>query len=287
MQGHQRATPAAKSSSHPSHTPLSALDKNASCQQQIDMALDGWKMMPFIFDIFDADSDGTVDRSELLNGMERMIGAESGFSISLSDVERIMGEIDLDNDHVLDRREFGCFLSRVARDARVSVEAITSSLVRFKEKEAQQLYVQSCARAWRKLPALFSAWDFDGSGTIEGDELVLGVRNFIVNNKDVTSKLTLAECLQLMHEVDENDDKVLDRREFYSFVARFTLSTGVPMDRVVESLMEDCKAVAEKKAKKFGSFFAKIQVSLAEEVIIESHRTTIRGNRKTLTARGA
>ena len=69
---------------------------------EVDLALEGWKMMPLLFDEFDRDQSGSVSREELVSGIGGLI-EQGGLNCDLSMVYEIMSEVDEDNDEVLDR----------------------------------------------------------------------------------------------------------------------------------------------------------------------------------------
>ena len=81
---------------------VTTLMEEAKSFREVDLALEGWKMMPLLFDAFDIDRSGSVSREELVAGIGGLI-EQGGLKCPLSMVYDIMTEVDEDNNGVLDR----------------------------------------------------------------------------------------------------------------------------------------------------------------------------------------
>ena len=95
---------------HGSDTAQDATASNLSLRNEEAMAK-GWQQMPLLFDIMDRDNSGTIDRAELAASMSKLI-RDNGLKFTVQECQEIFMDVDLNRDNVLDRREFGCFLSR-------------------------------------------------------------------------------------------------------------------------------------------------------------------------------
>lgn len=245
-------------------------------------AREGWSMMNGLFDTWDVDNSGSIDRHELSSGMGRLI-RENGLDehITGDDVLRIMREVDLDDDEHLDRREFACFLSRLSVAADISLDGITHALMAQREVEAQrqlERFERECAsleRAWVDIPRVFAAWDADGDGYVDREEVALAANRYLCSTS--IRKVTLEECLQLMDEVDENGDRVLDAMEFGAFMGRFALAAGETLDRLTSFFLEEQKRNAEQTQSaqavgRFGRFFSRASIGFAEESLEAKRR---------------
>ena len=177
----------------------------------------GWQEMPVLFDIMDSDNSGTIDRKELTKNISGLI-KDNGLNLSIGDCHAIMSEIDLHRDNQLDRREFGCFLSRFSLAADLSLAEVTYYLKKQNEElEAQRkrsaLEIHSLEKGWADMPRLFALWDKDSDGTLSREEIALGINRWRSIHRE-ECKITLAECLQLMDEVDVDGNRTLDQMEF-------------------------------------------------------------------------
>lgn len=233
---------------------------------------EGWKMMPLLFDTWDLDNSGTIDRFELTRGMKELI-KDHGLSITTEDVLQIMTEVDLNDDDQLDRREFGCFLSRIAAASGKSLDSITYPLLKQRQERVKENLERfkressSLERAWTDIPRLFSIWDFDKDGKIDREEVAVAVNKYLRSNGNV--KVTLQQCLVLMDEVDMTGERVLDIKEFGVFMARFAVIAGVSLDKLTGFFMDDRREGMGKskslRGSAFSIFFGKMTVGMVEE----------------------
>jgi len=209
------------------------LMKEADSAHDMDLALEGWKMMPYLFSVFDTDNNGTINRRELVENMGVLV-KEIGLNMTLTEVWSIFGEVDDDDSHDLDRHEFGFFLSEFAKRGNVTVEEVTFYLSKLHKKGRSSEMLNKSLRGWDDMEQLFKRWDLDGDGYIDRRELGIGMSFF--RHKCALSSI---EYLKIMEEVDENKDGVLDRREMSAFLSRFALRAGIELDELTGHLM-DC-----------------------------------------------
>uniref|UniRef100_A0A7S1DCI9 EF-hand domain-containing protein n=1 Tax=Cyclophora tenuis TaxID=216820 RepID=A0A7S1DCI9_CYCTE len=94
---------------------------------------------------------------------------------------------------------------------------------------------------WSLLPRLFADWDLDGSGKIDRNELLYGIREFCRANKIVYSHEI---GRQIMEAVDHNGDSEFDQDEFTKFLNYFSRSVNVSMFDVIY-FMQDLLADRE------------------------------------------
>lgn len=71
----------------------------------------GWSLMPRLFDVWDFDESGTIDREELLYGVNEYCKLKKA-KFSDDECIALMNDVDVNHDHVLDRREFSIFLAK-------------------------------------------------------------------------------------------------------------------------------------------------------------------------------
>ena len=111
---------------------------------------------------------------------------------------------------------------------------------------------------------LFQLWDADGDGTIDRQELGIGMSMFRNTHK---CNLSPIEYLRIMDEVDDNGDGVLDPREFSAYLARFALAAGVKLEVLTEHLMECCPADQRKHGRRIsiGMIWSWAENAMAEE----------------------
>ena len=80
-----------------SGTPLSEavafLEAEADNRKDIDLALEGWKMMPYLFNLWDTDNSQTIEREELVQNIGLLI-TELDLEVTVTDVVTMMGEVD-------------------------------------------------------------------------------------------------------------------------------------------------------------------------------------------------
>eukprot|EP00358_Blepharisma_japonicum_P007386 CAMPEP_0202943240 /NCGR_PEP_ID=MMETSP1395-20130829/3605_1 /ASSEMBLY_ACC=CAM_ASM_000871 /TAXON_ID=5961 /ORGANISM="Blepharisma japonicum, Strain Stock R1072" /LENGTH=134 /DNA_ID=CAMNT_0049640445 /DNA_START=1138 /DNA_END=1538 /DNA_ORIENTATION=+ len=131
----------------------------------------------------DADGDGQLSREELIAGAE-ILDLPLKF-----DVETILKNCDLDGDGFINYNEF-----------------LTASID----------WKTTLTR--KKLEAAFRAFDLDGNGVIELDEL-----RKMLGSGEVDDNI----LLEVMNQADKNGDGVIDLKEFEeAIVRRGTIGTG-------------------------------------------------------------
>lgn len=234
--------------------------------------------MPLLFDEFDADSSGSIERNELVEGIGKLIH-DGGLNVDLAIVYEIMDEVDTDGNGSLDRREFGFFLSHFAVKANLSLDEVTFYLMEHKKaaskqsKEiqnsptctAKQECIQDDAKGWSSCDKLFRMMDTNDDGILDRNELWTVINRLRCTNKKV--KIQSIEFLKIIEQVDTNDDKKLDPREFEAFISRLASATGLRMDELTNLITKEIKKDPSVKAPWHGIKFllAKMDTALAEE----------------------
>jgi len=69
------------------------LESEADNRKDVDLALEGWKMMPYLFNLWDSDKNGVIERKELVQNIGLLI-TELDLEVTITDVFTIMGEVD-------------------------------------------------------------------------------------------------------------------------------------------------------------------------------------------------
>lgn len=126
------------------------------------------------FTKFDKNGDGQLTHEELLEGIQQI----KAIKLSVEDITKAMQVIDSNNNGVIDYTEF--------------IAACMYSQDYTQEKQIKQA---------------FQYFDKDNSGTITADEL-----RHCLQSEDQT--LTEDEINNLIREVDNNEDGVIDYKEF-------------------------------------------------------------------------
>jgi len=249
---------------------VSFLTEEAGSAIDMDLALEGWKMMPLLFQQFDDNQDGTIDRHEVVEHMEILV-QELGLDITVNDIWTIFDSVDENHSHVLDRREFGFFLSAFAKQCNVAVEEITHYLTKLKEKGGSG---RPCSHTWTDIEELFEFWDTDNDDHIDRRELFARLSSFRKQ-----SSLSSVEFIKLMNEVDGNQDGVLERSEFSAFLSKFALRAGIELKELTQGLLVECQKECvllqndQRGSDSFwdsrgsGSFWDSFTLSLAEEAV--------------------
>ena len=215
------------------------LKDQADSAHEMDLAVEGWKMMPYLFNVFDADNYGSIDRNELVENMGLLV-KELGLDMTLPDVWEIFSEVDKNDSQDLDRHEFGYFLSEFAKRGNVTVEEVTFYLSKLHKEGRSSQIINKSLRGWDNMEKLFQRWDSDNDGHIDRRELGIGLSSF--RHKCALSPI---EYLKIMDEVDDNRDGVLDRREFSAFLSRFALRAGIEIEVLTQHLMECSPSVEQ------------------------------------------
>ena len=209
---------------------VSILMKEADSAHDTDLALEGWKMMPQLFRIFDTDHDGSIHRKELVEHMGMLV-QELGLNMTLADIWSIFDSVDSDDSHDLDRHEFGYFLSAFAKQGNVTVEEVTFYLSRLQKKG--RMSISKSSRRWGDVEQLFERWDVDNDGYIDRSELFTRLSSF---RKQCS--LSGVEFMKIIHDVDENLDSKLDRREMSLFLSKFADRAGINLETLTQHLMK-------------------------------------------------
>jgi hypothetical protein len=71
----------------------------------------GWSMMPRLFEIWDFDDSGSIDREELLFGINEYC-VRNSVTVPKNEIMRMMDEVDTNHDSQLDVHEFSVFLHK-------------------------------------------------------------------------------------------------------------------------------------------------------------------------------
>ena len=236
---------------------VSILMKETDSAHNMDLALEGWKMMPQLFRLFDTDHDGSIHRKELVEHMGILV-QELGLTLTLADIWSIFDSVDSDDSHDLDRHEFGYFLSAFAKQANVTVEEVTFCLSRLQKKG--HMSISKSSRRWGDVEQLFERWDADNDGYIDRFELFTRLSSF---RKQCS--LSSVEFMRIMHGVDENLDSKLDRREMSLFLSKFADRAGINLETLTQHLMK-CSTTENMWIGK--TVWGKFTSELAEEALV-------------------
>ena len=211
---------------------VSYLRRDAVSFQEIDLVLEGRKMVPYLFSIFDTDHDGSINKHELVDHMGDLV-KELGLDMKLADIWDMFSSVNNDLSHDIDRHEFALFLSEFAKAGNVGVEEITFYLSKVHRKGRSNHIVHDSLGGWGDIEKLFELWDTDDDGHIDRRELFTRLSSIRKEHN-----LTSVEFLKMMHDVDENDDDELDRHEFAAFLSKIAARTGIKLEEVIHHLVE-------------------------------------------------
>ena len=236
---------------------VSILMKEADSSHDMDLALEGWKMMPQLFRLFDSDHDGSINRRELVEHMGMLV-QELGLDMTLADIWSIFDSVDSDDSHDLDRHEFGYFLSAFAKQGNVTVEEVTFYLSRLQKKGGMS--ISRSSRRWGDVEQLFERWDVDNDGYINRSELFTRLSSFRRQ-----CSLSDVEFMKIMHEVDENLDTKLDRREMSMFLTKFADRAQINLESLTQQLIK-CSATEKMWIGK--TIWGRFTSELAEEALV-------------------
>lgn len=167
----------------------------------------------------------------------------------------------------LDRKEFGYFFLRLCKAAGTSIEematACTQSIsdrssqelsgggsfvlheesISFPGAKSSNFSMSSQIRGWDKMQQLFDLLDLDNSGSLDRNENTACVKAF--RRRVVDTKVSLADCLELLEDICPENNASFDRNEFAVFISRFSLVTGVPLEELNGFLVNLAQQVAE------------------------------------------
>lgn len=104
-------------------------DSELSVDEKIDRIVqekdrrvaEAWTMMPRLFDIWDSDSSGALDKNEVFLGVEQYCEARE-LSFDSRVISRLWCEVDDNGDQVLDRHEFAVFLARYCEGIGIALD---------------------------------------------------------------------------------------------------------------------------------------------------------------------
>lgn len=108
--------------------------------------------------------------------------------------------------------------------------------------------------------------DRSGDGVLHRNELWTVINRFRCTN--IKFKIQSLECLKIIECMDTKNDKVLDPREFSTFVARLALTTGLGLEELTALLMEEIKKDSSPSNASWHGirfFLASVDTALAEE----------------------
>jgi len=213
----------------------------------------GLQNLPTLFAAWDKDGGGTLDREEIQVGIDRLIDHYQ-LKMSQYEVSDIMDTVDINFDGQLDKMEFGCFLSRFATSSGMTLNDVTTYLIKSHEHISNE-------KGWRDMPKLFEVWDGDKSGSLDRVEIAIGIQNFLTKSEGC--EVTLIQCLQIMDEVDDDGNRELCQMEFSAFLSKFASASGIPLGTLTSFLLEE---VGNKKCWCY-NLFDQASVGLVEETV--------------------
>lgn len=90
--------------------------------------VDGWSLLPLLFDAWDMDGNGFVDLRELLSGLRRYCRSKN-LLLNRQRVVEIVLLVDSNRDRQLDLREFSVFMARFAATMGAPLLDLTHSIM--------------------------------------------------------------------------------------------------------------------------------------------------------------
>ncbi|KAJ5046396.1 uncharacterized protein L3040_003640 [Drepanopeziza brunnea f. sp. 'multigermtubi'] len=129
------------------------------------------------FALFDSDNDGVITKEEMSAVMKSL-----GLNPTMSEIEDMINEVDLDQTGTVDLEEFIKMMSIKSKPSNVEDE----------------------------MRSAFNVFDKDGSGSISVEELGALMKTFGEN-------LTDDDLKTMIQEVDKNGDGSIDYQEFLNF----------------------------------------------------------------------
>lgn len=149
------------------------------------------KELTATFVVFDRDADGRISKSELKTVLSCL-----GDDLSDSELDELMAKVDGDGDGFIDLQEFIDFHTQT-KSGRTS-DASQSSSSSTDELDEEKLALQ----------AAFDVFDANKDGFISAEEL----RRVMCSLGD--EHTSLAECLHMIHCVDQDGNEMVDFTEF-------------------------------------------------------------------------
>lgn len=103
-------------------------DEGHALQHEETVKLEeAWAMLPHLFNTWDTDQSGKLDKGDLLGGVERFCDStEADFDSRM--VLRLFEEVDTNSNSVLDTREFAVFIARFGETMGISLDALVDQL---------------------------------------------------------------------------------------------------------------------------------------------------------------
>eukprot|EP00540_Astrosyne_radiata_P022891 CAMPEP_0116842674 /NCGR_PEP_ID=MMETSP0418-20121206/11652_1 /TAXON_ID=1158023 /ORGANISM="Astrosyne radiata, Strain 13vi08-1A" /LENGTH=178 /DNA_ID=CAMNT_0004473319 /DNA_START=108 /DNA_END=644 /DNA_ORIENTATION=- len=92
-----------------------------------------WSMLPRLFADWDLDGNGTIDRQELLYGIDTFCKIH-GVDFYGQGRREILEGVDINNDGVFDQAEFTAFLTEFSKTANVSLFDVVYFMMEFLEE---------------------------------------------------------------------------------------------------------------------------------------------------------
>ena len=132
-----------------------------------------------MFQKFDKNNDGVLSKEEIMEGFKNILGEVE----AQAEVDRIMKDIDIDNDGQIDYNEF--IMAAVNR---------------------QQVFNKD------KLEATFKMFDEDGNGFISNDEIKSLFQGLGSDSENIVN--------EIVKQVDENNDGQISMTEFKNMILK-------------------------------------------------------------------
>ena len=103
---------------------VAAVEGSADAASHDDDAHNGWKLLPSLFELWDFDGNGYIDRSELCVGLGRYC-RQRGISPTKDNIACITVLMEETHDDRLDQREFSVGMARFAESVGVPLADLT------------------------------------------------------------------------------------------------------------------------------------------------------------------
>lgn len=177
-----------------------------------DHLINGWSLLPKLFEAWDFDESGSIDRTELLLGLDRYVSTKD-IDFDVKKVIHMFHEVDINHDNSLDDREFAVFIRKFTDSYDIHMDDFAEFLLKDLEEERKM------EQGWAMMPKLFKLWDFDANGDLDRREVMNGVELYC---NETNSPLDRDRITEMFYEVDDNHDQLLDEREFAVFMTKLS-----------------------------------------------------------------